>query len=77
MLFRSQYGLSFDGIPLDELTEDMVRTRYFYVGVQDPEVTDHQSCINIEMITQGDARNFNDWKETGRKVYTTNNNHGF
>jgi len=73
----SQYGLSFDGIPLDELSEETERTRYFYVGLQDPEITDHQSCINVEMKTTQDARILENWVETGRKVYTTNTNHGF
>lgn len=73
----SQYNLSFEGIPLDELTEDTQRTRYFYIGLQDPEIVDRQSAISVEMSTQGDARNLSNWKETGRRVYTTNTNHGF
>ena len=73
----SEYNLSFDGMPIDELKENTQRTRYFYVGLQDPEITDRQSCINVEFETKGDARNRDDWKETGRRVYTTNTNHGF
>ena len=73
----SQYGLSFDGIPIDELTEKTKRTRYFYLGLQDPKIIDRQSCISVEMKTVGDARVLKNWEETGRKVYTKNTNHGF
>ncbi len=68
---------SFEGIALDELTEDTERTRYFYIGCQDPNITDHQSFMSVEFIVNGDARVLENWKATGRKVYTQNTNHGF
>lgn len=72
-----EYAPSFEGIPLDELNENTKRTRYTYVGCQDPNVTDHQSCMSVEFKTTGDARLRDSWEETGRRVYTKNTNHGF
>ncbi len=72
-----EHAPTFEGFPLDEITENTKRTRYTYVGCQDPAVTDHQSLMSVEFKTTGDARVREDWEETGRRVYTKNTNHGF
>ncbi|MEE0946882.1 MAG: hypothetical protein U0M42_08680 [Acutalibacteraceae bacterium] len=69
--------LHFEGIPLDELTEDTQRIRYSYIGCQDPSVTDHQSCMSVEFSNSNDARVLENWSETGRRIFTNNTNHGF
>lgn len=64
----SSYGYS-----IDEVTEEMDRTRYFYWCSQDPEITEYESCIHIEYAINGDARDNNNWKETGVYIYPNYN----
>lgn len=58
---------------IEDITEDMERTRYYYWCKQDPEITDRESCIHVEYEINGDSRDNANWKETGNIVYPNNN----
>lgn len=61
------------GKTIEEASKDTARKRYFYGAFQDPEVTDKESCIHVEYEINGDARNKENWKETGNRVYPNHN----
>lgn len=58
---------------IDDITEGMERTRYYYWCKQDPEITDRESCIHVEYAINGDSRDNENWEETGNEVYPNNN----
>ena len=66
----SQYGYVIDEIP-----EDMERTRYFYWPTQDPLITDRESYIHVEYMIRGDAKDINNWVETGVHIYPHGGSH--
>lgn len=63
----SQFGRAFE-----DIAEDEDRIRYFYAGLQDPDVTEYESAIHVEYKIGGDARDKNNWVETGYRVYPNN-----
>ena len=61
------------GETIEEATKDPDRKRYYYWCYQDPEITDKESAIHIEYEITGDARDNNNWRDTGNWVYPHDN----